>query len=383
MTVVQITRKTLLKAMETVVSAVPHKPSHPVLGMIYFEADQDGVMVVRGFNLSLGIEYRFLIEEGTPIKFMLPRLAIELISQLQSEIIELQIAQEDTGFIHTLKADSTETKLHALNPDDYPDFPQSKSEQAIEIPTDVFGSAGKKLAHAASKDETKQVLTGINIAGKTKEMPTGTYRELHFGATDGHRLACIIKEANSQEIQNFLESKTFSVMALNEIFKIATQELENQIWLSFEEDNLFVDIGDNCSVFSRIFTGSYPNYQSLFPTEFLNYVNVNRKDFLSKLRYVNTISPNEVVLKINNGMIDIEAVSIDLGTSKTSIECKQLKGEDIQLCFNIKYLIDAISFFDFELISISSNTPNTPVVFNNYSDTSSHYLLMPLNKPKQ
>lgn len=379
---VQINRKTLLKAMETVVSAVPHKPSHPVLGMLYFEA-QDGVMVARGFNLSLGIEYRFLIEEKTPIKFMLPRLAIELISQLQSEIIDLEIAQEDTGFIHTLKADSTETKLHALNPDNYVDFPQKESEKAIEISTDVLTSAGKKLAHAASKDETKQVLTGINIAGKTQQTPTGTYRELHFGATDGHRLACIIEEASSQEIEKFVESKTFPVTALNEICKIAKQEQKEKIWLSLEQDDLFVDIGDNCSVFSRIFTGAYPDYQSLFPTEFLNHVSVSRKDFLSKLRYVNTISPNEVVLKISNGKIDIEAVSIDLGTSKTSIECKQIKGEDIQLCFNIKYLIDAISFFDFELISINSNTPNTPVVFNNYSGTSSHYLLMPLNKLKQ
>jgi DNA polymerase-3 subunit beta len=380
--IVQINRKTLLKAMETVVSAVPHKPSHPILGMIYFES-QDGVMVVRGFNLSFGIEYRFLVEEEKSFKFMLPRLAIELISQLESEVIDLEIAQEDTGFIHTLKADATETKLHALNPDNYSDFPQKKSEQAIEICTDVLASAGKKLAHAASKDETKQVLTGINIAGKTKDTPTGTYQELHFGATDGHRLACIIEEASSQEIKNFVESKTFPVTALNEIFKIAKQERKEKIWLSFEDDAMFGDIGDNCSVFSRIFTGAYPNYQSLFPTKFSNYVSVSRKDFLSKLRYVNTISPIEVVLKISSSNIDIEAVSIDLGTSKTSIECTEIKGEDIQLCFNIKYLIDAISFFDSDWVSINSNSPDSPVVFNNYLDTSSHYLLMPLNKRKQ
>jgi DNA polymerase-3 subunit beta len=364
MATLKIDRKSLLEGLEAVVNAISTRATHPVLGM-FFLSCQEGTLTIRGFDLTLGIEYRLPIGGQESLSFTLPRLVVDLISQLSSEFIELEIETEENGFIHTLKTDKTQTKIHGLCAEDYPDFPTIPSDiDPVTFPTDVFVSACKRLSHAASTEATKQILCGINIKSDGNK--------LKLAATDGHRLAWIVEDAEIDFC-----SQTFNVSGLSEIAKIAKQTLEETILLSFFDDSLFAQIGNNCSIYSRMLTGGYPEYENLIPQKFEETVTLQRSEFLSALRYVDTLKTIQVSLNITSYEMEIEGIAIDKGTIRIQIDClADVKTE--RLLLNTKYLMDGVRFLEGDEITLKFNGAIRPVVLFSSTHPNSQYLLMPI-----
>ena len=93
------------------------------------------------------------------------------------------------------------------------------------------------------------------------------------------------------------------------------------------------------------------------------------------------ISFNEVNISINpnNKTLEISTKNQDLGENNTVIE-GNIKGEQIEVNFNYKYIYESLQSISDESILLSFTSTNKPLVVRGVNDKSFLYLVMPMNR---
>jgi DNA polymerase III subunit beta len=173
-----VSQKELSKHLDMVLKAVPSRPTHPVLSCVLFHAHESGIVRLRAFDLSLGIQVEFQAEVKEDAYLAIPaKLFADVASRLSGD---LTITAKGTDI--TIKSATGKYEMQALKPDDFPELP-SVDGDAINISASALLAGIKPSLFAVSTDEMKQILTGINIAGGDGN--------LGFHATDGHRMSII------------------------------------------------------------------------------------------------------------------------------------------------------------------------------------------------
>ena len=127
--------------------------------------------------------------------------------------------------------------------------------------------------------------------------------------------------------------------------------------------------------------GTFPDYQQIIPKEYSTHVTLLKQDlvnafkrssvFLNKFQQVTlNIGENDLTLTTNNG---------ELGTATESIKAST-EGEDLTLSFNQRYLSDCLTHFADESITLHFAGIGRPLVITGVNDSSTRYLVMPMNK---
>lgn len=366
--------------------AVPSRPTHPVLANILLQADAETNQVsLTAFDLSLGIRTSFSaeVEEGGEIA--LPaKLLVDITSRLPDGEITLD-DQADTsgeGIIVTLKPKSGRYQVRAMGAEEFPELPQITTEEAINLTTAALIEGLKGSLFATSSDETKQVLTGVHLTVKEET--------LEFAATDGHRLAVIetTNDAFGERSYRPLDGNeplevTVPARALRELQRMlahnGTSEESVEVYLDRDQ---VVFAWQNQRLTSRILEGQYPAYRQLIPRQFERQVTLERKQFISTLERIAVLADqknNIVKISINAGdqEITLSCEAQDVGSGTESMPA-QISGEDIDIAFNVKYLMEGLKELTSSEILMHLNQSLTPVIFTPLSGLKMTYLAMPV-----
>ncbi|MBD2138494.1 DNA polymerase III subunit beta [Anabaena sp. FACHB-1237] len=359
--------------------AVPSRPTHPVLANILLQADEETNQVsLTAFDLSLGIRTSFSaeVEEGGEIA--LPaKLLVDITSRLPDGEITLD-DQADTsgeGIIVTLKPKTGRYQVRAMGAEEFPELPQITTQEAINLTTAALIEGLKGSLFATSSDETKQVLTGVHLTVKEET--------LEFAATDGHRLA-VIETNNDRPLDgNEPLEVTVPARALRELQRMlahnATSEESVEVFLDKDQ---VVFAWQNQRLTSRILEGQYPAYRQLIPRQFERQVTLERKQFISTLERIAVLADqknNIVKISINAGdqEITLSCEAQDVGSGTESMPA-QISGEDIDIAFNVKYLMEGLKELTSSEIQMHLNQSLTPVIFTPLSGLKMTYLAMPV-----
>ena len=171
-------------ALQLVSRAVATRPTHPVLANVLLTADAGtGRLSLTGFDLNLGIQTSLAASVETSGAITLPaRLLGEIVSKLSTDS-PLTLATEDSGEQVQLTSLSGSYQMRGMPADDYPELPMVESGMALKLQATGLVEALKGTLFASSADESKQLLTGVHLRFRE--------RELEAAATDGHRLAVL------------------------------------------------------------------------------------------------------------------------------------------------------------------------------------------------
>jgi DNA polymerase-3 subunit beta len=122
--------------------------------------------------------------------------------------------------------------------------------------------------------------------------------------------------------------------------------------------------GASQTLTSRLLDGNYPNYRQLVPTSFERQISLDRKAFISALERIAVLADqknNIVKLSIDATGQEI-AISVDapdVATGRESIPA-QISGDDLDIAFNVKYLLEGLKAIDSSDIQIQLNTATSP-----------------------
>lgn len=361
--------------------AVPSRPTHPVLANILLQADAETNQVsLTAFDLSLGIRTSFSAEVKEGGAIALPaKLLVDITSRLPEGEITLddEAGENNTGegLIVTLTPKSGRYQVRAMSAEEFPELPVIADTDTINLTTAALIEGLKGSLFATSTDETKQVLTGVHLTVKQDT--------LEFAATDGHRLA-MVESTNERPIEGSEQLElTVPARALRELQRMLAHNSssEETVALSFEQGQI-VFAWQNQRLTSRTLEGQYPAYRQLIPRQFERQVTIERKQFISMLERIAVLADqknNIVKISIDNAeqQITLSCEAQDVGNGRESMPA-QISGEDIDIAFNVKYLMEGLKELPASEIQMHLNQNLTPVIFTPLGGLKMTYLAMPV-----
>lgn len=361
--------------------AVPSRPNHPVLANILLQADAETNQVsLTAFDLSLGIRTSFNAEVWQGGAIALPaKLLVDIVSRLPEGEITLDDepseASTGEGLIVTLTPKSGYYQLRAMSAEEFPELPIIENAEPIHLTAAALIEGLRGSLFATSADETKQVLTGVHLSVKQDT--------LEFGATDGHRLA-VVETTNERPLGGSGQLEvTVPSKALRELERMLAHnaDSEDAIALYLDQGQVIFE-WQNQRLTSRTLEGQYPAYRQLIPRQFERQVTVDRKKFISTLERISVLADqknNIVKLTIDNATqeLTLSCEAQEMGSGRESIPA-EISGEDIEIAFNVKYLMDGLKALPSSEIQMHINQNLTPVIFTPIGGLKMTYLAMPV-----
>ncbi|MGQ9837206.1 MAG: DNA polymerase III subunit beta [Cyanobacteriota bacterium] len=392
--------------------AVPSRPAMPILANVLLEANADSQRVaLTAFDLNLGIRSEFDAQVEHSARTTLPaKLFSDIVSRLPSGEITLSQPQEDAPV--TLTSAAGQYQLRGLSAEDYPTLPEVEtgdgegSSQALELHIENLLQGIQQTLFAASGDETKQVLTGVHI-----KLLAGEPLLLEFAATDGHRLAMVQTELIGNGIPSEWMNAvrmgqnsgrvgldfTIPARTLRELERILSSQATARtseaepFTVQLRFDRAQVQFG-LCSagangferhlITSRLLDGQYPDYNRLIPTQFERQVTLERRPLIESLERVGVFAAqkNDIVkfqLSAATQTLCISTEAPDVGSGQESLPV-HMSGPDLELAFNVRYLLDALKIFNTQQVRLELNGATQPAIWKPIGAMRLCYLVMPV-----
>lgn len=382
--------------------AVASRPTLPILANVLLEADAETQRVaLTAFDLNLGIRSEFDAQVEHSARTTLPaKLFSDIVSRLPSGKITLSQPQE--GAPVTLTSAAGQYQVRGLSAEDYPTLPEvgagdgGEAAQALELHIESLLQGIGHTLFAASGDETKQVLTGVHVKLLAGE---GDPPLLEFAATDGHRLATVqtelitfpvVRGTSSAGIPSELAGQdlggvrldfTIPARTLRELERILSNQAADTVQLRF--DRAQVQFGlERHLITSRLLDGQYPDYNRLIPTQFERQVTLERRPLIESLERVGVFAAQKNdIIKFNlssaTQTLQISTEAPDVGSGQESLPV-QMSGPDLELAFNVRYLLDALKVFHTQQVSLDLNGATQPAIWKPIGAMRLCYLVMPV-----
>lgn len=337
--------------------AIPTKPTHPILSSFVLHGNSETQkLTVTAFNLSLGIRAQCdctVESEGT---IALPaRLLEEVVAHLPKSDITLEVNDSVAILTHS----TGKCQLQTANHEDFPALPEV-SGTPVTLAVAKLQQALKATLFAASRDEIVQVIAGVHFKFADANWEAA--------ATDGHRLAIASAPVES--------SNTAALGAVEATIPYQTLSQLERI-LERVPNNCTINVNNGIAVFelqnvrltSRLLEGQYPDYPSLVPTQFQYCFKIDKKALDSALKRTSIVaSQKDKVVKMAfdaaRRCATISAQSPDVGDAveALAIEVENAASDNLEIGFNIKYLLDAIKVIASEQVLIEASKPERPVI---------------------
>ncbi|MCL1464658.1 DNA polymerase III subunit beta [Argonema galeatum] len=370
--------------------AVPSRPTHPVLANVLLSADENLQRVsLTAFDLSLGIKTSFAAQVENSGTLTLPaKLLNDIVSRLSNG--EITIDDDAGEFVATITSSFGRYQVRGMEAEEFPELPAIEDGQTIYLAPDTLIEGLHGTLFATSADETKQVLTGVHLTGKKDG--------LEFAATDGHRLAMVETvhqppedgAHDDEQLESEIElNVTVPARALREVERIlgmrqsqSTDQSAKPVNLRFDSSQVVFEWGDQ-RLTTRLLEGQYPAYRQLLPNSFIRSITLDRKQFLSAIERISVLTDQKNnIFKANldsvNQKLTLSVEAKDVGSGQESIPIQFITGEDIDIAFNVKYLMESLKNLNTQEVQMDLNNGLSPVVLKPLGGSKATHLIMPV-----
>ena len=375
----------LSASLQLVSRAVASRPTHPVLANVLLTADAGtGRLSLTGFDLSLGIQTSLAAAVESSGAVTLPaKMFGEIVSRLSSDS-PITLNSDEGSEQVDLTSSSGTYQMRGMPAEDFPDLPLVQSGEPIRLDPQVLVKGLRATLFASSSDEAKQILTGVHLGLDGQG--------LECAATDGHRLAVLkLKHALPDQdspgggpagtVANAVDV-TVPARSLRELERLLSARQSSEPVSLFCDRGQVVFLWSDQVLTSRSLDGTYPNYRQLIPASFSRQLQVDRRALIAALERVAVLADqhNNVVKIVSDplaGQLLISADAQDVGSGSESLAAV-VRGEAIQIAFNVRYLIDGLKAIAADQVELHCNAPTTPVILVPVGEPGFTYLVMPV-----
>ena len=145
-------------------------------------------------------------------------------------------------------------------------------------------------------------------------------------------------------------------------------------------ENQVAFIVDATTLVSRVIDGQFPNYEKVIPKEVERTITANTKDLVNILKRVSIVArqnAEKAVFTLEKGNLVVSAESQEVGQGSEELEV-QLEGDAIEIAFNVRYMIDALSVIEMENSTIELTGALNPGVIKPQHSDDFVYVVMPM-----
>lgn len=360
---ITINRDSIIQGLQTASRFVSDKlNASSALQGIYIKTEKSGIhLYATNLTTFYHTFIKSKVDEDDKTLIFEPRKVIEFIQLLQPGDIEIE--SKDTQFSITQK--NARGVFPVIASEEFP-LPPTLAEEKTELKKKFFTKNLPFILFTASTDDSRPVLTGINFVVSEDE--------LIIVSTDGFRLS-LLKEGKKGTFSNMIIPADF----LGEIVKNAKNVKEISFSYSKQESIVLFKIGDE-EFYSRLIDGEFPPYERVIPTEKKTTVEVNREELLRNTKLISIFArdySNVILYDFGKEGLTLRPKE-DGNKENTTTQEITIDGEDQQVAFNYKYVIDFLNHVDAEDLVIEILRSDAPVVFKAKGNEQFIHIIMPV-----
>jgi DNA polymerase-3 subunit beta len=358
-------RDELVQALGVVSRGVSSRGAVQILAGILLQAE-DGSLQLAATDMELSLRTTFEAQvEGEGATVVPGRLLVDLARLLPDTQVVFEHKVEENTLEVVCGPASYRLRTYAV--EDFPRLPETTGAALHAVKTEPLLETIARVGRAASRDESRPVLTGILArfeAGK-----------LIMAATDSYRLS--VKETPLEGEIPDLEA-IIPARALEELRRIAggTEEVELGV-----QDNQVVFGVDGIWLTTRRIDGQFPNYKQLVPEQFEHEVTMPREELLEVVRRTSVMAERNSPLRLRfaEGELTLSAQTQDVGESKETLPAP-FAGEPLEIGFNPQFLRDGLESVEGDQVVLRLINPLRPAVIGG-DGGDFVYLIMPIRLP--
>ncbi|MGD9696698.1 MAG: DNA polymerase III subunit beta [Thermoleophilia bacterium] len=319
-------------------------------------------LAATDMELSLRMPLQATVEQ--PGAVVLPRLAGDIVRSMADGPVTLE-HRANEGVVNVSGGGSS-FALNCLQANDFPELPPDEGS-GLSLPADVLVESIDRVARAASRDETRPVLTGVF----TRLGPDG----LTLVATDSYRLA--VRQASLESPPAETREAIVPARALSEIARMAPQAAVDAIELVLSDTQALARVGD-ARLTSRLIDGQFPDHRQLIPDAFEHEVAFDRAELIGVLSRIGVLAQRNtpVRLAFEDGSVTISAISDQVGEGHESLPVA-FSGEKLEIGFNVEFLRAGVESVSGDEVRLGLISPLRPGLLRGAGDDF-RYLLMPI-----
>ena len=360
-------RSTLVEKLTVLSRGVSTRSALPVLSGVLLQA-REGQLNLFSTDMEISIKATIasVIEQEGEI--VIPaRLLTDVVKNLPAE--EVKIESVD-GSVKVTAGRAT----FSLNSWVAGDFPQTSSfdtSAGFKVGAEPFVETLNKVGRAASRDETRPILTGVLVT-----IADGT---LKMVATDSYRLS--VKETPLTGSAHQEVHAIVPVKALSEVGRLAGALGDGDIEIAISENQALFKISSASGdvwIASRLIDGQFPNYNQLLPESFDHAVTLDKEEFISAARRVSLLAQKNAPLRLSfaTGKLTLRAVTQDVGQAEEILDV-DYSGDAFEIGFNPAFLVDGIDSINNPQVVLKFINPLRPGLITG-EDGGYLYLIMPI-----
>jgi DNA polymerase III subunit beta len=356
-------RDELVHQLGVVSRAVSTRTTVLVLGGVLLRAEQGELhLAATDMELSLRTSLEAAVEgEGATV--VPGKLLVDLARLLPDDEVRIEHRAEEA--VVRIECGNASYRLNTYTVEDFPRLPDVEAIGTFAVDRDSLLETIARVSRAASRDESRPVLTGILARFEGEK--------LVMAATDSYRLA--VKEtALPSPVERDLEA-IIPARALSELSRIATGDGPLELGV---HENQVVFVTDGTTLTTRRIEGQFPNYKQLLPETFEHSLTLPRTELLEVVRRVAVMAQRNSPLRLRfaEGELTIAAQTQDVGEARESMPVA-FAGEPLEIGFNPEFLREGIESVTGDDVQLNLISPLRPGLLQAPNDDY-WYLIMPI-----
>lgn len=359
-----VSTTSLLKSLQLIGGAINSNSVLPILEDFLFDI-KDGNLTVFATDLETSMSTQVSVESKDNGRIAIPaRILLDTLKTLPEQPLTFKVDEKTFGI--ELTSETGRYKLAGENPEDFPKIPTPEGTSEITSTGAILGGAISKTLFAVSSDELRPAMTGVLFQIDQEGMT--------FVSTDAHKLVRLRRsDVRAAKASQFIVPKK----ALN-LLKSSVPGNDKAITVSYNKSNAFFEF-ENTKLICRLIDANYPDYNAVIPQNNPNKLTLNRLEFQNALRRISIFSNKttyQVVLNITGSELKISAQDLDFSNEANERLTCGYEGNDMDIAFNARFLIEMLGVLDTSEIEIELSTPTRAGVLRPVEKPEGEDLLM-------
>ncbi len=357
-------REALLKPLQAVIGVVERRQTMPILANVLVVAKGNEVSITAtDLEVELVATTDATVEADGEVTVP-GRKLLDICRALPDDAV---VSISLSGDKLAVKSGRSKFSLATLPAAEFPTVEDINAENSVELSQTLLGRLLEKTHFAMAQQDVRYYLNGLLLeTGKNM---------LRAVATDGHRLSlCQVPLDNAKLAEHQVIVPRKGVLELQRLMSG-----EGDLKIELGSNHIRIQL-DGIRFTSKLIDGRFPEYERVIPKDTSNKLSADREAFRSALQRTAILSNEKyrgIRLIIRSGAIVLQAHNPEQEEAEEELEI-EYTGDDIEIGFNVNYLLDALGAVESDSVSLALVDGNSSCLLREPDVDDCKYVVMPM-----